>query len=104
MCVSVNLTFNYQNDLYVSYPINQQVNCCPQVRWAESVKVLNAKLEGLVGNTLVGAASVAYLGPLTAVYRQELIQKWAAMCCNSNVPISHNFDLTTSMAELNQVC
>ncbi|KAK7488391.1 hypothetical protein BaRGS_00020365, partial [Batillaria attramentaria] len=74
-----------------------------KVRWAESVKVLDGKLEGLVGNTLVGAAAVAYLGPLTMQYRQELVERWVGMCVEASVPISHQFDLIHSMAEPNQI-
>jgi dynein heavy chain len=74
-----------------------------QVRWQESVKVLDGKLTGLVGNTLVGAASVAYLGPLTLAYRKDLVAHWVAMCKHSQIPISQHFDLIHSMAEPNQV-
>lgn len=74
-----------------------------QVRWAESVKVLDGKLKGLVGNTLVSAAAVAYLGPLTLSYRQELVAKWVHMLQGSQVPISHRFDLIHSMSEANEV-
>lgn len=65
--------------------------------------VLDGKLEGLVGNTLVGAAAVAYLGPLTLKYRQELVEKWVTMCRENNVPITQNFHLTNVMADANQV-
>ena len=65
--------------------------------------VLDGKLKGLVGNTLVGAASVAYLGPLTLSYRQELVAQWVNMCHQARVPISHSFHLIHSMAEPNEV-
>ncbi|XP_070181014.1 dynein axonemal heavy chain 6-like [Littorina saxatilis] len=74
-----------------------------EVRWAESVKVLDGKLKGLVGNTLVSAAAVAYLGPLTLSYRQELVAKWVHMLQESQVPISHRFDLIHSMSEANEI-
>ena len=65
--------------------------------------MLDGKLKGLVGNTLVGAAAVAYLGPLTLSYRQELVAQWENMCRQSQVPISESFDLIHNMAEPNQV-
>ena len=65
--------------------------------------MLDGKLKGLVGDTLVGAAAVAYLGPLTLSYRQELVAQWENMCRQSQVPISQNFDLINSMVEPNQV-
>ena len=46
-------------------------DCCSahQVRWSQSVKVLDMKLQGIVGDTLVASAAVAYLGAFTAHYR-----------------------------------
>lgn len=46
------------------------------MRWAESVNLLDEKLSGLVGDTLIAAASVAYIGPFTATYRKELVSSW----------------------------
>ena len=50
---------------------SQTINICisKQVRWRQSVGLLDTKLEGIVGDTLVGAAAVAYLGAFTAHYR-----------------------------------
>lgn len=74
-----------------------------KVRWQESVKVLDGKLKGLVGNTLVGAAAVAYLGPLTTAYRRDLLLEWTAMCKHSHVPISLHFDLIHNIAEAYEI-
>ncbi|KAL8598268.1 hypothetical protein ACOMHN_035218 [Nucella lapillus] len=74
-----------------------------KVRWLESVGMLDTKLQGLVGDTLVGAASVAYLGALTTSYRHQLVAQWVAMCRQAVVPISSTFDLIHSMAQPNQI-
>ena len=36
-----------------------------KVRWAESVSLFDAQLTSIVGDVLVSAGSVAYLGPFT---------------------------------------
>ncbi|ESO83512.1 hypothetical protein LOTGIDRAFT_133247 [Lottia gigantea] len=74
-----------------------------KVRWADSVKTLDFKLEGLVGDTLVGAAAVSYLGAFTATYRKQLVKTWVEMCQTVDIPISKSFDLARSMVDDNQV-
>ncbi|KAL5008122.1 hypothetical protein ScPMuIL_013703 [Solemya velum] len=74
-----------------------------KVRWEESVKELDLKLQGLVGNTLVGAASVAYIGSFTAKYRRLLITSWIDMCKNAQIPISSDFSLVKSTVDAHQV-
>ncbi|CAG5136729.1 unnamed protein product, partial [Candidula unifasciata] len=74
-----------------------------EVRWSQSVKSLDIKLEGIVGDTLVTAASVAYLGAFTAQYRNELVNHWVSMCQDMEVPISTDFDLLKILVDANQV-
>ncbi|GFO34548.1 dynein heavy chain 1, axonemal, partial [Plakobranchus ocellatus] len=74
-----------------------------EVRWSQSVKFLDMKLQGIVGDTLVASASVAYLGAFTAHYRHLLIDDWVRMCRDLDVPISKDFDLVRSMVDANQV-
>lgn len=64
---------------------------------------LDLKLQGLVGNTLVAAASVAYIGSFTAKYRRMLISSWIDMCKQAQIPISTDFDLVKSIVDAHQV-
>lgn len=74
-----------------------------KVRWAESVNLLDEKLSGLVGDTLIAAASVAYIGPFTATYRKELVSSWIQLCGQYTIPISQKFDLVKSTVDAYQV-
>ncbi|KAK3576323.1 hypothetical protein CHS0354_039732 [Potamilus streckersoni] len=74
-----------------------------KVRWAEAVNVLDFKLQGLVGDTLVAAASVAYIGPLTSKYRKDLIQNWVVVCQSAKIPISKDYDLIKNTVDAHQV-
>ena len=73
------------------------------MRWAESVNELDFKLQGLVGDTLIAAASVAYIGPFTAKYRRELVNKWVGLCHSLEVPITKDYDLIKNTVDAHQV-
>ncbi|KAA0196090.1 Dynein heavy chain 1 axonemal [Fasciolopsis buskii] len=47
-----------------------------KVRWKESVINLNRLLDNLVGNVLSSAGSVAYFGPFSGKYRNDMITDW----------------------------
>lgn len=74
-----------------------------KIRWAESVNELDVKLQGLIGDTLVAAASVCYIGPFTAKYRKQLINEWVEKCKNANIPITKNFHLIRNTVDAYQV-
>ncbi|XP_053375273.1 dynein axonemal heavy chain 6-like isoform X4 [Mercenaria mercenaria] len=74
-----------------------------KVRWAESVNELDFKLQGLVGDTLVAAASVCYIGPFTAKYRKQLINEWVGKCKDASIPITKDFDLIKNTVDAHQI-
>ena len=50
------------------------------MRWSDGVKALDFKLQGVVGDSLVSAGVVAYLGAFNTKYRHNIIDKWADEC------------------------
>jgi len=44
--------------------------------WEEQVRQLTAQLDSLVGDVLVCAGAISYLGPFTSVYRGQVIGGW----------------------------
>ncbi|XP_041352994.1 dynein heavy chain 6, axonemal-like isoform X2 [Gigantopelta aegis] len=74
-----------------------------KVRWAVSVQQLNVKLKSVVGDNLVSAAAVAYLGAFTAKYRKDLVEKWITLCQKECIPLSEEFDLVMNMVDANSV-
>jgi hypothetical protein len=52
---------------------------------------LSASLATLLGDVLVAAGCVAYLGPFTSTYRDELMGLWISHCKKLSVPASENF-------------
>ncbi|KAK2187819.1 hypothetical protein NP493_153g03014 [Ridgeia piscesae] len=74
-----------------------------KVRWEEAVRLLDFKLKGLVGNTLVSAGMVAYVGPFTSGYRQELAADWLARCHEKAIPISDDYEFVRNLVDANQI-
>uniref|UniRef100_H2YVQ6 AAA+ ATPase domain-containing protein n=1 Tax=Ciona savignyi TaxID=51511 RepID=H2YVQ6_CIOSA len=72
-------------------------------RWNESVDNLNKKLCGLIGDTMVSAASVAYLGPFIQSYRHDLTSQWVQSCHDGSIVTSQSYDMVRLMADSNKV-
>lgn len=79
-----------------------------QTRWEDTVRVttfcycatfilfkdfkdLGQELANSVGDVLMAAASVAYLGAFTSNYRTELSNQWEEKCKNQEIPATVNF-------------
>lgn len=62
-----------------------------QIRWEKSIKDFAIELKNLIGDVLVAAACVAYLGAFTSLYRNELVQLWVGQCKEFKIPVSDNF-------------
>lgn len=73
--------------------------CFLQVRWSKSVNSEEEHAQGLIGDTLVSSAAVAYLGAFTASYRRRLISQWLQLCEAQNISVSDNFELTEFLSE-----
>jgi dynein heavy chain, axonemal len=48
----------------------------------------------LVGDILLSAGVVAYLGVFTAVYRAEAISEWSKLCAGFEIKCAENFRIT----------
>lgn len=60
-------------------------------RWQETVKVLEVDLVNLVGNVILAAGYMSYVGPFTSKYRDSLMQKWMAYARAKKIPFSSDF-------------
>ncbi|XP_071943674.1 dynein axonemal heavy chain 1-like isoform X2 [Antedon mediterranea] len=55
-------------------------------RWQESVSKLNEIIDSIVGDVLISAGYVAYLGPFTGEYRLSMAEEWIAALDAHHVP------------------
>ncbi|XP_052771287.1 dynein axonemal heavy chain 2-like isoform X2 [Mya arenaria] len=71
-----------------------------RVRWEETVKDLEERLGFLIGDCLIAAAFMSYIGPFLSNYRDELVQKvWLAEVKKLGVPCDPSFDFCKFMAK-----
>ncbi|GMH64114.1 hypothetical protein TrST_g1151 [Triparma strigata] len=66
-------------------------------RWIESADRLSKDRVNLVGNIILCAGMLAYLGPFTSEYRKEMGEEWVAACKAKNIPVDESFSLETIM-------
>lgn len=61
-------------------------------RWARDLQDLHEKQRNLIGDCLLGAGFLAYLGPFTWEYRQELMYvSWTEQLNSQKIPLSSPF-------------
>jgi dynein heavy chain len=60
-------------------------------RWSETVKVLQVDEVNLVGNMILAAGYVSYVGPFTAKYRNSLLKRWMKFSMSKGIPFSSDF-------------
>ncbi|XP_023013028.2 dynein heavy chain at 16F isoform X2 [Leptinotarsa decemlineata] len=70
-----------------------------QTRWEESVKRFAIEIENSLGDVLMAAACIAYLGAFTSTYRMELVAYWETKCIDQGIASTENFSLITVLAD-----
>ncbi|KAK3263038.1 hypothetical protein CYMTET_28136, partial [Cymbomonas tetramitiformis] len=57
-----------------------------KARWTQVGADLGVLYTNLVGDMVLSAAIIAYMGPYTAKYREECLQLWVSSCRSSEIP------------------
>lgn len=71
-----------------------------KVRWAEDMEMYKHQLERLIGDSVLGAAFLCYLGPLNQEYRQTLLNDtFKADLVERGVPVTPDFTLSEFLAD-----
>ncbi|RZF36882.1 hypothetical protein LSTR_LSTR004570 [Laodelphax striatellus] len=68
-------------------------------RWGDLAHQLKDTLYNAIGDVLLSAGVVAYLGAFTVDYRSELITHWNKICYNAGIPCSEQFSMITTLGE-----
>ncbi|XP_066944541.1 dynein axonemal heavy chain 3-like [Macrobrachium rosenbergii] len=68
-------------------------------RWSSEAQQLSESLENVVGDVLIAAAIIAYLGPFTVDYRQECVKKWHSHCQELGISCSATFSLYDTLGD-----
>ncbi|XP_050297987.1 dynein axonemal heavy chain 3 [Anthonomus grandis grandis] len=70
-----------------------------KARWSETAATLGDLLNNVIGDVLLSAGAIAYLGAFTVDYRRNLIKGWNDLSLSLGIPCSENFSLVTTMGE-----
>lgn len=68
-------------------------------RWMEAAAKYSAEYKALVGDVMVAAGVVAYLGAFTPAFRLNAIASWSQFCRDHKVPCSDKFSLIQIMGD-----
>ncbi|GLI62391.1 hypothetical protein VaNZ11_005010 [Volvox africanus] len=70
-----------------------------RVRWQATVDQLTHDLVNVVGDVVISAATIAYSGPFTPLYRSALVAEWSALLKDAGVPGTPNASLLTTLQD-----
>ncbi|XP_068632055.1 dynein axonemal heavy chain 3 [Battus philenor] len=70
-----------------------------KARWTQLAKDLQELLGNIIGDVLLSAGFIAYLGPYTVSYRREVIQVWNKRAKELEIPCSDIYSLITTLGE-----
>jgi len=59
-----------------------------KIRWSQTVDKLTGVIKNVVGDVLISAGFVAYLGAFTGEYRQSLLENWSQVIEKEKVPVT----------------
>jgi dynein heavy chain len=69
-----------------------------KIRWQQSAASLNESMINLVGDMVLAAGCLAYLGPFTSQFRNRIVQQWNDVCRQLKIPCSE-FSLLKALAD-----
>ncbi|XP_045448983.1 dynein axonemal heavy chain 3 [Melitaea cinxia] len=70
-----------------------------KARWTDLATQLQQLLANIIGDVLLSAGFIAYLGPYTVSYRREIIQMWNDRAKELEIPCSDIFSLVSTLGE-----
>ena len=68
-----------------------------KVRWTKLVSQLSSEHSKITGNILLAAGSIAYLGPYTSKFRNQVQKDWLQVINNQHISFSENTSLISSL-------
>ncbi|GFR40055.1 hypothetical protein Agub_g593 [Astrephomene gubernaculifera] len=64
-----------------------------KLRWSQKVEQLGKQYVRLIGDMLLSAGVVAYLGAFSSEYRAQAVGGWLAQCASRAIPCSEHYSL-----------
>ena len=70
-----------------------------EVRWRETVETLNSLFANVLGDVIVSADCILYLGPFTADFRSNLVKSWHSELGSNNLKFTPGCNVETTLAD-----
>ncbi|KAB0793663.1 hypothetical protein PPYR_13283 [Photinus pyralis] len=70
-----------------------------KTRWSETAAYLQGLLGNVIGDVILSAGVVAYLGPFTVDYRTAIVKEWNSSAIKLGIPCATNFSLVVTLGE-----
>ncbi|XP_052285538.1 dynein axonemal heavy chain 12-like isoform X2 [Dreissena polymorpha] len=68
-------------------------------RWTKAAEILQNTFDNLIGDVLISAGVIAYLGPFTSAFRDRATHEWVEKCLAAKIPCSKEFSLSKCLGE-----
>jgi dynein heavy chain len=70
-----------------------------RVRWTQTVADLTVAVDNCIGDILISAGFISYLGPFTAEFRQDVGDSWRERLVEFNIQHTEGCDITQTLVE-----
>ncbi|XP_030623788.1 dynein heavy chain 12, axonemal [Chanos chanos] len=70
-----------------------------KTRWSAAADELQNTYDNLIGDILISAGVIAYLGAFTVGFRIDCTKAWTKLCKSKNIPSSDDFSLSKTLGE-----
>ncbi|XP_062872057.1 dynein axonemal heavy chain 12 [Trichomycterus rosablanca] len=70
-----------------------------KTRWSKAADELQDTYDNLIGDVLISAGVIAYLGAFTAGFRQDCTKEWTKLCKSRKIPSSVDFSLSKTLGD-----
>eukprot|EP00937_MAST-01D_sp_MAST-1D-sp2_P000693 g693.t1 len=70
-----------------------------KVRWTQFAEELGERYERLLGDVLISAGVIAYLGAFTSKWRDVALSEWVAQCQGKEIPCSERPSLNATLGD-----
>ena len=69
-----------------------------EIRWKETVITLNEATNNILGDVIISAGTISYLGPFTSDFRNNLVKIWQNGLVSMNIPHTLHCNIETTLS------
>ena len=72
-------------------------------RWAESIEELKVDQQSMLGNSVLAAGYISYLGCFTKTYRDRLVDEWKDFLFKNKLQYAEDFNVQKVLGDPVQI-